>query len=338
MNSLKVLSLNEITPLVSKRSGENKLGEIVEFLTSPLNFNTALNNSTAKFVLLGIPEDIGVAANFGQRGAANMWSAFLGKWLNIQSNTFNDGSLIFVAGEVNADAEMQAASNLDPNNATDLATLRKLTGLIDQKVNEIILGILNCGKIPVIIGGGHNNSYPLLRALSEYKNQAVNCLNIDPHADLRALEGRHSGNGFSYAIAERYLEKYFVFGLHQNYNSSFILEQFKQPNLSYFLFEDYLKNPETVHDHFQEALNFVASNTFGLEIDLDAVAGFPSSARSETGWTVNNVRRLIMQAAKRKPAYIHFSEGAPDKQNPNDTSAKTLAYFVSDFLKSYPLT
>jgi formiminoglutamase len=47
----------------------------------------------------------------------------------------------------------------------------------------------------------------------------VNAINFDAHSD-RILEGRHSGNGFSYAYEEGFLKKYFIFGLHEIYLKS----------------------------------------------------------------------------------------------------------------------
>jgi formiminoglutamase len=39
----------------------------------------------------------------------------------------------------------------------------------------------------------------------------VNAINFDAHSDFRILEGRHSGNGFSYAYEEGFLKKIFFF-------------------------------------------------------------------------------------------------------------------------------
>lgn len=59
---------------------------------------------------------------------------------------------------------------------------------------------------PIAIGGGHNNAYPMLKGYSLAKKEKINAINCDPHADFRALEGRHSGNGFSYAVNDGYLD------------------------------------------------------------------------------------------------------------------------------------
>jgi formiminoglutamase len=46
----------------------------------------------------------------------------------------------------------------------------------------------------------------------------VNAINFDAHSTF-ILEGRHSGNGFSYAYEEGFLKNILFFGLHENYTS-----------------------------------------------------------------------------------------------------------------------
>ena len=45
--------------------------------------------------------------------------------------------------------------------------------------------------IPMVIGGGHNNSFPLLKAVSQTLGypQGIACLNCDAHADFQAVGG-----------------------------------------------------------------------------------------------------------------------------------------------------
>lgn len=71
---------------------------------------------------------------------------------------------------------------------------------IDAVVAETVKKILSAGKIPITIGGGHNNAFGIIKGASEAFEKPVNVLNIDAHTDLRKLEHRHSGNGFSFAL------------------------------------------------------------------------------------------------------------------------------------------
>src|SRR5215203_886997 len=84
-----------------------------------------------------------------------------------------------------------------------------VANILDEEVEEVVKLIVAAGKIPVTVGGGHNNSYPLIKgtAKSLFKSgliskPQINVVNLDAHADFRIMEGRHSGNGFRYAMEE----------------------------------------------------------------------------------------------------------------------------------------
>lgn len=324
---LQITEKGTLSKYLSYREGEKKLVEKIQVLNSNEDLHSALTKNYARFVLLGIPEDIGIRANHGKGGSSGMWESFLGRFLNIQSNTFNSGEEVLILGEINCSDLIQQSftSNVDE--------LRKLTTEIDLRVFSVVSVILASGKIPIVIGGGHNNSYPLLQASSEQIKNTIDCINIDAHADLRKLEGRHSGNGFSYALHEKYLERYFVLGLHENYNSEYILQQFEHnEQFHYLTFDSILKNKIGVHECISKALQDMRQGRWVLEVDLDSIAGFPSSAASHSGWTVNQMRTFMMSFSSFAPLYVHFCEGIPDTEN---QSAKTLAYLVSDFIKNY---
>ena len=73
---------------------------------------------------------------------------------------------------------------------------------IDKEVSHVICNIIKQAKIPIIIGGGHNNSYGNIKGLALSKGKPVNAINFDAHTDFRIMEGRHSGNGFTYAFED----------------------------------------------------------------------------------------------------------------------------------------
>src|SRR5690606_20807701 len=138
---------------------------------------------------------------------------------------------------------------------------------------------------PVIIGGGHNNAFGNIKGAAEASGKAINVLNIDAHTDLRKLEHRHSGNGFSYALQNGFLEKYSVFGLHKNYTPQYIFEEMHASEaMQYRLLEELPQ--QNRREEFQQALDFVKEETFGLELDCDAIANFPSSAISPAGFNL----------------------------------------------------
>ena len=98
---------SDLAKLTNHRSGEIKFGEkmlTVPVGTDPISF---IKNADAKYVLLGIPEDIGIRANFGRPGAASAWNEAIKSIANIQHNRFCKGNQIIVLGEINVSEEME---------------------------------------------------------------------------------------------------------------------------------------------------------------------------------------------------------------------------------------
>ena len=65
MKHFRFYSKQDILSLTTIRKFETKLGERIKFVADPQQFEEYLASSTAKYVLFGIPEDIGIRANHG---------------------------------------------------------------------------------------------------------------------------------------------------------------------------------------------------------------------------------------------------------------------------------
>src|SRR5690606_1555107 len=128
--------------------------------------------------------------------------------LNTQANRYTNPENVILLGEVLCDSFMTKSSNIDKGDPNYPAKLGDLGTQIDQVVTTVVQKIVAAGKIPVIIGGGHNNSYGNIKGASMEIKKPLNVLNIDAHTDLRTPDHRHSGNGFSFARKENYLGKY----------------------------------------------------------------------------------------------------------------------------------
>src|SRR5690606_29915482 len=121
------------------------------------------------------------------------------------------------------------------------AKLGDLVKQIDHVVTAVVQMIVAAGKVPVIIGGGHNNAYGNIKGASMAIKKPLNVLNIDAHTDLRTPDHRHSGNGFSFARKDNYLGKYRIFGIHRNYTPDYIFEELDGSTSDhYYLFEHLL--------------------------------------------------------------------------------------------------
>jgi formiminoglutamase len=340
MEKLLPFTMNDLAKITNHRSGEIKFGEkmiTVPKGTDPISF---LKTCEAKYVLLGIPEDIGIRANYGRPGAASAWDSAIKNIANIQHNRFCKGSQLIVLGQVNVFEEMKEVEHLDFHDVDDRSKLSQLVKKIDKDVSHIIFNIIKAGKTPIIIGGGHNNSYGNIKGAALAKGKPVNAINFDAHSDFRILEGRHSGNGFSYAYEEGFLKKYFVFGLHENYTSKSVLDIIKktEDRVRYNSY-DSLKIRKEIEfsQEMSNALAFIETDFFGIEIDLDAIPNIASSAMTMSGFSVEELRQFISFFGKNKnAAYVHICEGAPDldDEKNNHLIGKLIGYLVTDFIKS----
>lgn len=340
MTYLNIYTETDILSYVNRRKGEKKFGEKVTFITPEIPFDEALTKSSAKYVLFGIEESIGVKANKGNQGAETAWKSALASLLNTQHSSLNKAKKVLVLGSLSFPDQMKKAENLTNKEKEDLNTLYSLVDEIDQEVTNLIFKIVSAGKIPIVIGGGHNNAYGNIKGSSLALNKAINAINFDAHTDFRALEGRHSGNGFSYAFHEGFLNRYFIFGIHENYTSKNILKELNahSKHINYNTFEAIAIRQEKNYMHeMQYAFNFIKNEKFGLEIDLDAIQNVASSAMTSSGFSANEARQFVSYFGKSKNvAYLHLCEAAPilEKSSAKQTG-KLLAYLITDFLRAH---
>lgn len=343
MENIKLLSDKDLAKLINHRSGEIKLGEKVITVPNDAKSWEFLASSEATFVLFGIPEDIGVKANLGRTGTASAYESALKNLVNIQHNKFCKGNSLLILGQLDVTDEMNVAIDLNPSNKEHKKQLFKLVEKIDKEVSHIIHQIIKAGKIPIIIGGGHNNAYGNIKGLALAKGKPVNAINFDAHTDFRILEGRHSGNGFSYAFEEGFLKNYFVFGLHESFVSKSVFNTIKELDnrVKYVTYEEIeVRKTKTFSSQLEEALNFIKQDAFGIELDLDAIPGVYSSAMTMSGFSVQQAREYINYFGKQKNAsYLHICEGAPDLDLTTNShlTGKLIAYLITDFIKSKTL-
>lgn len=343
MEKLIPFTVNDLSKITNYRSGEKKFGE--KILTFPKNTDVIpfLQSCEAKYVLFGIPEDIGVRANFGRPGTASAWENALKSIVNIQHNRFCKGDQLLILGKLDVEQELAMAASWDKNEANYQKKLSEIVVKIDKEVAHIVFNIVKSGKIPIIIGGGHNNAYGNIKGTALAKGHPIHALNFDAHTDFRSLEGRHSGNGFTYAYEEGFLNNYFIFGIHESYTSKSVLDAIKKTEnrVQYNTYEEIKIRHEK---HFMEEMGFVSeflkNESFGLEIDLDAIANVASSAMTLSGFSVEEARQFVHFFGKsKKVSYLHICEGAPDLDTEKNSHliGKLIGYLVTDFIKAHTL-
>ncbi|TAG32236.1 MAG: arginase [Sphingobacteriia bacterium] len=346
MQYFKFYNKQDILSVTRIRRFETKIGERIQVISSESNLETALQSSTATHIIIGIPEDIGVRANGGIGGADSAWIPFLQAFLNSQSNDFLEGGNIMVLGHFDFTIINELIERNAYNAEEKMEAYRHAVNTIDDAVEQLIHLITQCKKIPIVIGGGHNNAYPCIKGAAKGLYKAgmipiaqINAINVDAHADFRPMEGRHSGNGFSYAEADGYLEKYCVIGIHENRIPQNVwMDMVNNPFVDCITFEDiFIHEKRSFLQAISHATSFTDDTICGVELDMDSIAGVLSSAQCSVGITALHARQYMQfAAADAKVAYLHISEGAT-RLTDGRTDASTgelISYLVSDFIKA----
>jgi len=95
MKHLKIYNKEYILSVTKVRRFETKLGECLQIIENAEDIEGSIRRSNAKFVLVGVPEDIGIKANLGIGGADSAWLSFLKAFFSFfrtkSSNRFGTG-------------------------------------------------------------------------------------------------------------------------------------------------------------------------------------------------------------------------------------------------------
>ncbi|GAB5557177.1 MAG: formimidoylglutamase [Schleiferiaceae bacterium] len=322
------LNKEDITPMLSLREGEEKWGQHFSFVSGLDD----LESSEAPFVILGVEEDFGVLGNHGVGGTQKAWKNLLPVLVNVQENQFLSGKDVILLGSYKPTKLYETLGlQATPERA------RKAVETVDAEVGAAVEKIVGAGKIPILIGGGHNNAYPLLAGTSKGLKSKINAINLDPHADFRPLEGRHSGNGFSYAKDEGFLNNYFLLGLHQNYNSDEMIKRLlATPGFEVHFQDHWIQGKGSLVGSLTSFMERLPEDPYGVELDLDAIEYMPTSAITPSGVSLNDARLYTRTTGAHKNArYLHLPEGRPIGEATADKMlAKATTYLITDFIKA----
>lgn len=346
MKHLNVFTKEDILSNTHIRRFETKLGENIQVTESAENIEARIRKSTARFVIAGIPEDIGIKGNLGIGGADTAWHPFLQSFLNTQSNDFLHGDEILLLGQFDFSEIKELIEKNSVTYEEKIKAYRQATAIIDDEVEQLVSIITRNNKIPIIIGGGHNNAYGCIKGAAKGLYSAgllpiaeINAINLDAHADYRPLEGRHSGNSFRYAEEDGYLEKYCIVGLHENYlTQNMWLDIANNPFMDFITFEDiFIHEKRTFRQALAHACSFTEINYCGIELDLDSIENVLSSAFTPVGISPIHARQYVQYMAQNcTVAYLHICEGATHLADNRKSPAtgKLISYLVSDFIKA----
>jgi len=350
--NLQVFGPETLAHLVHLREAETKIGQDLAFLASThwteleANLHLAAVDG-ARYAILGIPEDIGIRANFGRGGVNGAWREFLRYFVNLQSNQFIDCSRILMLGELILTDLQDELQSMQATGRVPIHKLRELCAAIDRKLAPIIEQIVTAGLEPIIVGGGSNNSYPILKGtVAALRNRAqiepeegICAVNCDMHAGFRILEGRHAGNPFTYAHAEDLLKGYFVIGLQEASNAREMLERLNAAEFKYIAYEQFsLRNELSFADALKKAENYISEigGPCGLILDLSAIEDMPVSSEMPFGISAQQANRYVYSIARFcNTAYLYLSQGTPPTTIEGEQRVgKSLSAFVLSYVKA----
>ncbi|WP_159023497.1 arginase family protein [Formosa sp. L2A11] len=336
MDKLVVFNNSDLSRFLNIRPSESKFGEHVNMLPPVCNIYEYIEKLDVNYVLIGIPENIGVLANFGKQSTIHTWEATLKSLLNIQKNEFTNPENVLILGYLNFEKELKKINELDLSIDKQLDKCRKIVSKIDKEVSNLVYSIKKAGKIPIIVGGGHNNSYGNIKGSALALNSPINVINLDTLTNFKPEEGRHSGNGFTYAYVEGFLKNYYVFGVHENHIPNSILKEInKLKHISFSSYESIeVKQTTTFKKELKQALSCIEALPFGIEIDCSAIEKLNEDTSTTSGFSTKKARRFVNYFGKREAVqYLHICEAAPTKENALHIG-KQISYLITDFINA----
>jgi len=334
----------ELLELTKIRRYETKMGEKLGILQNGID--SFKEHPQAKYVLFGIPECIGILGDHGTKGAEATWFHFVQSFLNLQSTDQCPGDEIILAGYFDFSSVMNVIDNNFMNFEERINACRHaVANIIDEEVESFVKSIVQAGKIPIVIGGGHNNAYPIIKAsakslykMEKIKRAAINSMNLAATADFRIMEGRHSGNPFRYAMEEGYLNRYTVIGLQENSNPQSMMDDlYSNVSIQYHTYEEiFVEERLNFIQSIAQSYSFIDDDPIALELDLNVIGNISSSNKNPSGISVNDARQYIRFSGNYPNiSSLHICEGASSHMHGDSQSlSRLISYLVTDFVRS----
>lgn len=279
-----------------------RMGEVV--------LNTSYE--AANIVILGCPQDEGVARNKGRIGAAKAPNAIREQFYKL--TPFGIHTKIFDAGDT------KIGDNLEETHDTHC---------------EAVKQILRDGKKLIVLGGGNDISYPDGRAMAEsYGHDAWMAVNVDAHFDVRADHPCNSGTPYRQLLEEGFLkpELFYEAGYQPHLASPVYYKYLKDLGVNLISFEQIRSQAHPdIELRERMRLKFIKQSSslntfFGFDLDAVRASDAPgTSAPSPIGLRAGEFLTLVKFAASlSNTKIIEFTEVNP-KYDVDNRTAKLVA-------------
>lgn len=156
--------------------------------------------------VIGVPDDTGIVMNGGRAGAAGGPTALraaLAGYGSAEASGF-EWPAVFDAGDVTPGSSLEETHT---------------------RVSEAAGDLLDAGLLPVMIGGGHDLTFPFVRAVAQRINEPMVGVYLDAHLDVREEEG--SGMPFRRLVEQCGVTELHVHGLDPVVNTSEHMDWFQ---------------------------------------------------------------------------------------------------------------
>lgn len=269
----------------------------------------------AAIALVGLPDDVGVRLNNGRAGAAGGPRAFRAALAKFGVG-FDAGSLRPIPGFV------WDAGDIAPVPGADAGVL----SATHARVTEALLAVHRAGLVPVCIGGGHDLTFPAVRALALHLGGAVGGINIDPHLDVRETPG--SGMPFRALIDGGHLNprRFSTLGVGRFSNSREHIEWLGSRGGAIASIEELVRDPGAT---FRAAMARSGDHVF-VSFDLDSLDGAyaPGVSAVNPGGLTPREATMLARAAGSEPRVRHFDLMELNPAHDDEGRTARLAAFL----------
>ncbi len=252
--------------------------------------------------LLGLPDDTGVRMNNGRTGAAGGPKAFRAALANFGAADSAAGALprVFDAGDVMPTGSLEKTH---------------------ERVTEVTASLLERGLLPIAIGGGHDLTFPFVRAVAAQHPKLAGVY-FDAHLDVRETAG--SGMAFRKLVEECGVSALHLHGFQPLVNSRAHLDWFRA------------HGGRTHLDPSKIALPKARDIFVSLDLDvLDAAHAPGVSALNPSGWTVREAEAwMLVCGADKRVRCLDLMELNPAHDSDGRT-ARVAAHLFLTFLQGF---
>ena len=257
--------------------------------------------------IIGVPEDRGITANKGRAGAAAGPDDIRRRLYKLTPG-FNSDFM-----------------NLRIIDAGNVETKRLTLAEVHDAETEAVADIVSRGGLPIVLGGGHDLTYPGVRGLvcgAGLGRGGMGLINVDAHLDVRSDEnGINSGTSFYRALTQLpdgalSGEAFVEFGIQEQYNSPY-----------YYNWMEF----------FLQALNAAGKNgrSIAVSLDIDAVRSTEApgaSASNPSGLKAPELDKIAYLAGRSiKVKYLDIMEVSPPLDEDHRTAALAASAIFSFF-------